>query len=101
MTTDEFCNNVLPSGSGFNCKWDHIKTQKNGSQVFETYYHNMNEHGYYDGFTKVRLTLPANTVDFRITLQGPTIYTDYNTREYMCDTIWQALEGRAFSFTDI
>ena len=100
MTIDEFCNDVLPSGSGFDCNWEWVKTQKNGAEVFETFYHNMNEHGYYDGFTKLRLIVPAILGDFRLTLSGKAKYTDYNMRDYMNETIWHCLEGRAFTFTD-
>ena len=47
---------ALPSGSGFDCNWEHIKTQRPNKdnisfEVFETYYHNMNDGGYYDGYT--------------------------------------------------
>jgi len=100
MTIDDFCDNVLPSGSGFNCKWEWFKTQKNGSEVFESFFHNMNENGYYDGYTKLRLTIPAKLSNFRLTLAGKARYTEYHTREYMNDTIWQCLEGRAFNWTD-
>jgi hypothetical protein len=100
MTNEEFCTAVLPYGSGFDCRWEYIKTQKNGSRVFETYFHNMNECGYYDGYTKLRLTVPAVLTDFRLTLVGPKRYTDYHSREDLCDTIYHCLHDLAFAWED-
>ena len=99
MTTTEFCETVLPSGSGFDCKWCFVKRQKNGSMVFETHFHNMNENGYYDGFTKVRLTIPKILTDFRLTLsEGKARYMDWSTRDYFADTIYECLRGKAFTW---
>jgi hypothetical protein len=100
MAVDKFCSEVLPQGSGFDCKWEWIKDQKNGSRVFETFYHNMNEHGYYDGYTKLRLTVPHILEDFRLTLVGKTKYTDYKTREYMVETIYNHLQGLTVNWED-
>ena len=101
MTRDEFTK-YLPHGSGFDCGWQHIKTQKNGSEVFESHYHNMNQNGYYDGYTKMRLTIPQKINDFRLTLSGgKQKYMDYATRDYMIDTIYEALKGiKVFTFTE-
>jgi len=102
MKLEYFLNEVLPSGSGFNCDWDFIKQQKNNTLVFETYYHNMDEDGYYDGYTKIRLKIPTKIMDFTVTLsQGRSMYMDYSTRDYHVDTIMHCLEGRAFMITDI
>lgn len=98
MNITTFCDNILPSGSGFNSNWEYIKEQKNGSQVFETYFSNMNENGCYEGYTKIRLTIPQKINDFRITLVGPTRYTDWNTRDYLIETIYDALRGLAFNW---
>lgn len=92
---------LLPSGSGFNCNWEHIKKCKNGTHIFETYYHNMDEHGYYDGHTKVRLRLPKQFKDFHISLVGKKKYVDSYMRDYFWDCVNYSLEGlTAFNLTD-
>ena len=88
MTIERFINNHLPSGSGFDCNWEFIKECKNGTVIFETYYHNMSEHGYYDGYTKVRFEMPKKINDFRVRLsQGKAKYMEHHIREYMWETI--------------
>lgn len=102
MTRKEFCENVLPSGNGFDREWWPMLTYKNGTEVFAGGYHNMNEHGYYDGWTQLTLYIPkGNISNFRLTLSGgKRKYMDYNMREYLNETIYTALRGRAFTFTD-
>ena len=94
ITREDFCNDFLPSGSGFDCSWEHIKTCLNGTEIFQSYYHNMNDVGYYDGYTKLRLEIPKGAWNsFRLRLsQGKARYMDYSTREYFDTTIYLALE---------
>jgi len=101
MTLDEFIK-YLPSGSGFNCEWEFVKKQKNGSLIFETFFHNMNNDGYYDGYTKIRLKIPRKFKDFSISLMGKKKYTDIYTKDFFSDTIYYSLENiKAFTITDI
>ena len=86
MTKIDKILNVLPQGSGFDCKWEHLRTQKNGTEVFETFFHNMNEDGFYDGFTRIRLYIDT-AGDFRIGMAGKARYRDYWGRYYYMDTI--------------
>jgi len=82
---------ALPSGSGFDCDWEHIKTQRNKLEVFETYFHNMNENGYYNGFTRLRLKIDLNNLsDFKLGLKGESKY--YINKDYYDTTIYYALE---------
>lgn len=88
MNIDQFITDHLPSGSGFNFKWEFIEECKNGTVIFETYYHNMNADGYYEGFTKVRLEIPRIVHNFRVKLSGgKQRYMDCDTRDYMWETI--------------
>jgi len=94
IPTIESILNELPSGSGFDCEWDHLKTQKNGLELFETYFHNMNNDGYYDGFTRLRLKIDLkNLGDFRLGLTGKPQY--HTNRDYFEDTIYYSLTGEA------
>ena len=79
----------LPSGSGFDASWEHLKTQGNGFHVFLGHYHNLTEHGYYDGWTRLRLTVdPKDLGGFRLSLSGKA---RYGNREYFEDTIYYSL----------
>ena len=84
----------LPSGSGFDAKWELNQIYKNGKYEFISYYHNMNEHGYYDGWTSLRLVLhPEKLSDFRLYLSGKKRYTNYSSREHYESTILYSLES--------
>lgn len=86
---------LLPQGSGFNCKWDY-KELKNGSVVFFTDYHNMDQQGGYDGYTSIRMKVEEKELfekvpDFKTFLNGKKCYRDQSTREYYEDIIDYAL----------
>lgn len=51
---------ILPSGSGFDCGTKILNADEK-KIVFFTEFHHMNENGYYDGWTKHRITV---TPDF-------------------------------------
>jgi len=93
---DKYINRILeilPSGSGFNCSWQHIKTQQNSVEVFETDFHNMNNNGYYDGYTTIKVYIePFNHDNFRLTCSGKQRYTSLN-RDYWEDIIYHCLTG--------
>jgi hypothetical protein len=99
MTVEEFMS-YLPHGSGFDCDWEHIRSCKNGTQVFVTYFHNMNMHGYYDGFTRIRLEVPRGALaNMRVRLsEGKPIYMDSLSREYYADTIYHSLADNAITY---
>lgn len=62
----------------------------------------MNDDGYYDGYTKIRLKIPKIIDNFSISLIGQKKYTDYNTREYFNDVICECLKKIVgFSITDL
>lgn len=92
LNTDQLIE-VLPSGSGFDCKWELEKICKNGKAIFSTDFHNMSEHGYYDGYTHIRITLNTSDLDqFRLTCNGKARYTQWNDRDYYYSTIQYALQ---------
>lgn len=73
---------ALPSGSGFDAG-TRIEKVNDVSMVFVTEYHHLNEHGFYDGWTKhtVRVTASFST-GFNISVSG----RDKNgIKEYIAD----------------
>lgn len=62
----------LPSGAGFDrgtaFKLDLSNPEK---LVFETDFHHMNDHGYYDGWTTHRVTVTGGLLGLNIKISGP------------------------------
>jgi len=86
---------TLPSGSGFDCVWEDKGRLKNGKQIIETYFHNLNENGFYDGYTKIRLKLDIeNPSDFVMTCLGGQKYIELS-RDYWEETIYYHLTKTA------
>ncbi len=85
----------LPSGAGFDCEWEHKETLRNGKEIFETHFHNMNDNGYYDGFTKIRIAVDLfdTEAQVRMTLAGKAKYTDSDYRDMYAETILHTIEA--------
>ncbi len=91
ITIDQLLES-LPYGSGFDAKWNHDHTFKNGKLLITSGYHNMNEHGYYDGWTNLRLTINLDDLlGFRLQLSGKKRYTQRHDRDYLEETIHYTL----------
>lgn len=59
----EILVDLLPHGSGIDCKWE-VSRPKNGRFVyFHNSYHAMNENGYYEGYQDFSVVIPAVIVD--------------------------------------
>ena len=80
-------------GSGFDGSWK-VTTLTKGNFLAQIDYHNMNEHGYYDGWHTINVFL-----DNKLEIQRITYSADPNTRRkylwdksYFEDSIHYALE---------
>ena len=89
-------NNTV-HGSGFDCDWkpytlsgDKAISQSGRLSVFGGY-HNMNEHGYYDGWTDLILYIPLmNPENFKLVFKGKRKYTELN-KDYWEEVIHESL----------
>jgi len=84
----ELIEKALPSGSGFDCDYN-FKTQINGKIKCHSYYHCMNDHGYYDGYVGFNIIIDIYACDFKLTFDSDSHNKarTYFLREYMEDTI--------------
>lgn len=89
-------NNTV-HGSGFDTDWRslHLDSSKDltksGNLLIFGGYHNMNEHGYYDGWTDITLKIPLmNPEDFKIVCKGKRKYNELN-KEYFEEVIHESL----------
>lgn len=86
-------------GSGFDADWQALylteskNLTKSGNLKIYGKYHNMNEHGYYDGWTSLVVTIPLlDPLSFKLSCQdGKKKYTDLN-RDYWEECIYNTLE---------
>lgn len=77
--------NLLPSGAGFDngTKIDFENSSTN-KLVFETAFHHMNDVGYYDGWTKHKITLRPDLIfGFTLSISGPD---RNNIKDYIHET---------------
>ena len=80
----------FPSGSGFDAgtefDWEKSNPEK---LVFKTHYHHMNEHGFYNGWTKHAIIVtPSFSFDFDIRVTG---INRNNIKDYIADVYHQIL----------
>ena len=83
---------VLPTGSGIDCKWQFTE-QKNGNILAHNSYHCMNDAGYYDGWADFTLIFKKDKplADFVLQFNGKTAqYKNkrYMLRDYLEETIY-------------
>lgn len=66
-TINYLCREFMPSGSGFNSgtTFD-VDRSKRDSLVFQTGFHHMNTHGFYDGWTYHAVTIKPDWYGFKI-----------------------------------
>lgn len=93
---EEALDNMLPHGSGIDCKWafewnDALNTVKCSNS-----YHCMDENGFYDGYADFSITLyPLKALTaFRFQFHGKTAQyknRKYQLRAYLEDTLYHAL----------
>ena len=86
----------LPHGSGIDCKWE-FKWLKNGKVKASNSFHCMNDAGYYDGYADftVIITPTYDLGDFKLVFngrQGQNKNRQYMLRDYLEDTLYQALK---------
>jgi len=84
---------LLPHGSGINGDWG-FDWKRNGSLHLHNGYHCMNENGYYDGWVDFTVILHPNDKEyFRLQFNSNRYKAEkYMLREYLTDTIYDALE---------
>jgi len=92
----------MPSGSGIDC--DYSWTKSNGKLILHNSFHNMNDGGYYDGYSefKVHLILKddgewiLDKIRFAKSITDPSTYRKYSNYillDYLYDTyIWNIEE---------
>ena len=89
-TVDDLTEQFMPSGSGIDsgCTFDWDESKPN-RMVFNTSYHHMNDHGYYDGWTEHKIIVtPSLTSQFDLKITG----RDRNEiKEYLADVFQSAL----------
>lgn len=77
---EKLCRDYLPRGSGIDAGTTLDNISHAGRLVFNTSYHHMNEHGYYDGWTEhTVIVTPSllNEFDLRITGRDRNDIKDY------------------------
>lgn len=89
-------NNTV-SGSGFDTDWrqlhgnNKLDLTKSGNLLVFGGYHNMNDGGYYDGWTDITIKIPLmNPEDFKIICKGKRKYTELN-KYYWEQVIYDSL----------
>ncbi len=80
-TLDTLMRNTAPSGSGIDHGTELLASEcKPGNLVFETAFHHMDEHGYYDGWTDHKVIVTPSfigDIDIRITGRDRHFIKDY------------------------
>ena len=61
----------LPHGSGIDAKWE-VDILRNGNIVFSNSFHNMDESGFYNGWTDFRVIIFKYKEDILNPLRGPS-----------------------------
>jgi hypothetical protein len=93
---EKFLLNKLPHGSGIDCKWE-FTWLKNGKVKAVNAFHCMNDGGYYDGYADFTVIIPPQDhTDFHLVFngrQGQNKNRQYLLRDYLEDTLYQALKG--------
>lgn len=85
----------LPHGSGIDC--DYSWTKSNGALVLHNSFHNMNDGGYYDGYSEFKLHLILNDdggwgvhkIRFAKSITNASTYRKYSNEmlmDYLYDT---------------
>ena len=90
MITEEKLLEVLPHGSGIDCKWEIEENSK--SFLAKNSYHLMDENGFYCGYIDFSLRIPKdNPYDFKLMFHtnstGRRKVRDNMLRQYLDDTI--------------
>lgn len=83
---------LLPSGSGFDCKWDAVH-----NRVLRTDVHLMNEDGYYDGYAPVELRFKWNRHSLCLSFEARCIGKRWEEEyehwvDYIEDSMYYSLE---------
>ncbi len=86
---------MLPHGSGINCKWQ-FEQLKNGKVIAYNSYHCMNDAGYYDGYADFKIVFSVHKALTAFSLHFVGAYAQRKNRQYMLrdyleDTIYNAL----------
>lgn len=90
---------LLPHGSGIDCKWEFEWNNDCNTVKCSNSYHCMNENGFYDGYADFSVTLyPTKALTaFRFQFHGKTAHYKnkrYQLRDYLIETFYQALNGK-------
>ena len=73
---------LLPHGSGIDCKWDFVWL-KNGKLICKNSYHCMTEEGYYDGFAdfSIKFDVSKSLHSFDLSFNGK--FAQYQNNKYV------------------
>lgn len=91
--TEEILENVLPSGSGFNCDWEIDENEK--FFLCKSSFHPRTEHGFYDRYADFTVIIPKESPEnFKLQFNGSDsqyMNKKHMLREYMEDTVFYSL----------
>ena len=99
---EHLAKQFMPSGSGIDCGTtidiDECLRHDGERLVFNTAFHHMNEHGFYDGWTEHTITVePSLWCEFKLRITG----RDRNEiKEYLDDAFSRALEQLVVQSSD-
>jgi len=100
----------MPSGSGIDC--DYSWTKSNGKLILHNSFHNMNDGGYYDGYSEFKVYLILkddgvwilDKIRFAKSITDPSTYRKYSNyllRDYLYDTYSWSIEELSLKLVDL
>lgn len=97
-TIENLTDQVMPHGSGFDGKsWLDFDASIPERLIFFIEYHHMDEHGYYDGWSTLKITVrPSLAWGYTMSLTG--IVRRYrHDADYFRDVLYEALDRRDYT----
>lgn len=91
---ERICKTYMPAGSGFDTGTMFNFDESNVNRlVFDVGYHHMDEHGYYDGWSHLKIKVyPSFAYGFNFTITGARRKDKGINKEYFDDTFQNALD---------
>lgn len=91
--TMEILEELLPHGSGIDCKW--LIEDKGSNLVARNSFHCMDTNGYYDGYQDFTLIIPKEAIgNFKLQFNGNQYKArKYYIREYLEGTVSNSLDS--------
>ncbi len=94
---ESYLNEVLPHGSGIDCKWE-FDYQRNGKVIARNSYHCMDDGGSYCGYADftLKFSMYKALTAFELEFNGKDsqyLNRKYMLRDYLEDSIYHSLPG--------